>query len=127
VKQDYREAARWYRKAADLGDPIAQYNLGVMCRSGQGVPQNNSEAARWYQKAAEQGDPDAQKNLGDLYRRGEGVREDARTAVSSYQKAAKSIPVPNSTWGLPRQDSVADLWVGAHFGSLGEGERWLVS
>ena len=32
-----------------------------------------------------------------------------------------------SGMALPPQDSVADLWVGAHFGSLGEGERWLVS
>ena len=119
MKQDYREAARWYRKAADLGDPIAQYNLGVMYRSGQGVPQNSSEAARWYQKAAEQGDPDAQKNLGDLYRRGEGVREDTRKAFSWYQKAAiqehsraqlnLGIMYCNG-WGVDRDYHTAAVW-----------------
>lgn len=30
VPQDHAEAARWYRKAAEQGDPDAQFNLGVM-------------------------------------------------------------------------------------------------
>jgi len=31
VKQDYTEAARWYRKAAEQGYALAQFNLGNMC------------------------------------------------------------------------------------------------
>ncbi|WP_277600823.1 tetratricopeptide repeat protein [Eikenella corrodens] len=30
VRQDYAEAARWYRKAAEQGYAKAQYNLGSM-------------------------------------------------------------------------------------------------
>ena len=30
VRQDYAEAARWYRKAAEQGNAKAQYNLGSM-------------------------------------------------------------------------------------------------
>ena len=32
VRRDYREAAVWFRKAADQGHVLAQYNLGYMYR-----------------------------------------------------------------------------------------------
>ena len=54
-KCDYREAARWFRKAAEQGNVIAQFNLGELYFYGWGVDQNDTEAARWYRKAAEQG------------------------------------------------------------------------
>jgi TPR repeat protein len=38
--QDYAEAVKWYRKAAEQGDVKAQSNLGVMYASGQGVKQD---------------------------------------------------------------------------------------
>src|SRR5258708_34225129 len=64
VPQDYAEAVRWYRKAAEKGDAKAQYGLGFMYREGQGVPQDYAEAVRWYRKAADQGDAKAQRALG---------------------------------------------------------------
>ena len=39
---------------AEQGDAIAQYNLGVMYDTGQGVNGNNIEALKWYRLAAEQ-------------------------------------------------------------------------
>ena len=39
VKQNYKTALKWYRKAADQGNATAQYNLGVI-HKGQGVKQN---------------------------------------------------------------------------------------
>ena len=51
---------------------LAQSNIGVMHRDGQGVPQNFKEALRWYTKAAEQGNANAQFNLGVLYTNEEG-------------------------------------------------------
>ena len=38
VLQDYAEATRWYRLAADQGDNFAQWLLGIMYVSGWGVP-----------------------------------------------------------------------------------------
>jgi TPR repeat protein len=76
VPQDYAEAIRWYRKAADQGDIPAQDILGLMYSNGQGVPQDHAEAARWYRKAADQGDADAQFNLGLKYYKGQGVPQD---------------------------------------------------
>ena len=31
---------RWYERAADQGNELAQYNLGVMLMKGQGAPQD---------------------------------------------------------------------------------------
>ena len=40
VVQDYVEAVKWYRKAAEQGNAEAQYNLGVMYYKGKGIPQD---------------------------------------------------------------------------------------
>ena len=63
VPQDYQEAARWYRKAAEQGNANAQYNLGIMYYNGRGVPEDDSEAVRWFKKAAAQGYANAKKTL----------------------------------------------------------------
>ena len=55
VPQDYAEAVKWYRLAAEQGDADAQYNLGLMYDNGNGVPQDYKEAVKWYRLAAEQG------------------------------------------------------------------------
>ena len=58
-------------RLAEGGDTTAQWNLGVMYDTGEGVPQDDEEAVKWYTKAAEQGDVDAQWNLGVMYDTGE--------------------------------------------------------
>ena len=65
MTQDYAEAARWFRKAADQGLAEAQFNLGIMYDGGQGVAQDYAEAVRWFRKAADQSLAAAQFNLGD--------------------------------------------------------------
>jgi TPR repeat protein len=40
VSQDYKEAARWLRKAAEQGVVNAQYSLGGMYIYGEGVAQD---------------------------------------------------------------------------------------
>ena len=76
VPQDYKEAVKWYRLAAEQGYATAQYNLGVMYDEGYGVPQDDKEAVKWYRLAAEQENVDAQFNLGFMYLEGEGVPQD---------------------------------------------------
>ena len=39
VAQDYQEAVKWYRLAAEQGDEDAQNNLAVMYQNGTGVAQ----------------------------------------------------------------------------------------
>jgi uncharacterized protein len=55
VPQDYAEAAKWHRKAADQGNAHAQNHLGVMYVHGQGVPQNYVLAHMWANLATANG------------------------------------------------------------------------
>jgi TPR repeat protein len=66
IKQDYAEALRWYLRAAELGDPDAQFNVGLIYENGLGVPQDPAEAMKWFALSAEQGDLDAQDHLDRL-------------------------------------------------------------
>jgi TPR repeat protein len=75
VPQNYAEAVRWYRLAADQGDRWAQTNLGAMYDQGEGVTQNYVEAVRLYRLAADQGFSLAQSRLGLMYANGEGVSQ----------------------------------------------------
>src|SRR5215208_2204734 len=67
VKQDYGEAAKWYRQAAEQGNPAAQTAIGELYEAGRGVPRDNEEAAKWYRRAADQGYASAQYALAALY------------------------------------------------------------
>ena len=44
VAQDAAEAVRWFRLAAEQGDALAQFDLGVMYATGGGVPQDDAAA-----------------------------------------------------------------------------------
>ena len=57
VPQDYAEALKWYRLAAEQGNANAQDNLGVMYANGHGVPQDDAEAVKWYRLAADRATP----------------------------------------------------------------------
>lgn len=92
VPQNYKEAAKWYRLAAEQGDAKAQYDLGFMYHKGQGVPQNYKEAAKWFRLAAEQGDAQAQYGLGFMYGLGQGVPEDYLLAYALSNLAASQDP-----------------------------------
>jgi len=64
VIQDYKQAVKWYRKAAEQGDATAQYNLGVMYDNGRGVPKDYVMAHMYWNIAAVSGYKDAIKNRG---------------------------------------------------------------
>ena len=88
VKQDYQQAAYWYRKAADQGYADAQLNLGYLYEKGLGVDQSDQQAVYWYRKAADQGVVSAMFCLGRVYDIGKGIAQDYDQAVYWYRKAA---------------------------------------
>jgi uncharacterized protein len=87
-KAQYERAFRYLVPCAEGGDPIAQFNLGLMYDLGDGVPQDDAEAARWYRRAAEQGVVEAQNNVGHMYASGKGVLQDDVEALRWYRMAA---------------------------------------
>jgi len=64
VPQDYGEAVRWFRKAAERGLARGQYSLGICYRDGTGVEKDPEQAWRWFRKAGDQGDGEALYQLG---------------------------------------------------------------
>lgn len=74
---------------AEGGDAEAQYNLGILHDTGQGVSQDYAEAARWYRQASERHHPDALYNLGLLHFEGKGVAMDRKEALRLYRLAAR--------------------------------------
>jgi TPR repeat protein len=88
LAQDYTEAVKWYRLAANKGEAAAQASLGGMYQSGYGVQQDYREALRWYRLAVDQGDPNALASMGFLYEWGNGVLQDNVQAHMWYNLAA---------------------------------------
>ncbi|MBT5112385.1 MAG: sel1 repeat family protein, partial [Rhodospirillales bacterium] len=77
------------RKAAEQGDPKAQYMLGNLYATGQGsVLRDYAEAASWYRKSAEQGSPEAQTRLGLMYLKGLGFQQDKLEGEKWLRKAS---------------------------------------
>lgn len=55
AKQNYAEAVKWYRLAAEKGDAEAQLRLGECYRDGLGMAQDTEWAKIWFKSAAQQG------------------------------------------------------------------------
>ena len=55
VEQDYKKAVTWFKKASDKGFSMAQFNLSVAYRKGEGVKADIAEWQRLILLAEEQG------------------------------------------------------------------------
>jgi hypothetical protein len=89
VAKDDAIAVTWFRRAAEQGNPAAQYNLGVMYFYGRGVARDHGAALEWYLAAAGQGLANAQNNVGFIYVRGDGVPADNVRAHMWFHLAAE--------------------------------------
>ena len=87
-KGNYAEAVKFYKKAAQKGDPAGQVNLGYMYQNAFGIDKDYAEAAKWYGKAADQGYALGYSNLGVMYENGFGVTASNDEAFRLYKKAA---------------------------------------
>lgn len=89
VAKDIKNAAHWYRKAAEKGNTRAQFKIGLCCHHGHGVAQDFTEAALWYQMAADKSHPEALNNLGSLLHKGLGVPKDQAQGFRRFNQSAK--------------------------------------
>src|SRR3974390_871958 len=88
VPQNYEEATKWFRLAADQGLDRAQFELGTAYEDGRGVPQSYADAEKWFRLAAGQGLGLAQVALGSIYSSGRGVPQNYDEAAKWYRRAA---------------------------------------
>jgi len=73
VPQDRAQAAAWYRKAAELGDANAQFNLGLMYRYGPGYSPNLDRWVEAFGPAPGHASPTAQGSPAGKYNPGSGI------------------------------------------------------
>jgi len=73
---DFATALREWTPLAEQGNALAQFRLGWMYVTGQGVLQDDKTGVKWYTFAAEQGNADAQYSLGVMYVLGKGILQD---------------------------------------------------
>ena len=95
----FKTAVLLYKKAAEKGNAMAQYELGLCYEGGIGVKKDNNEAKKWLRRAAEQGHAEAQYNLGIFYvayglagamlNYGDKHDDDAVEAIKWFSKAAE--------------------------------------
>lgn len=89
---DDAAAVRFLLPLAESGDGRAQFALGYIYDTANGMPQDDATASKWYRKAADQGVAGAQYNLGAMYADGHGVPRDY---VEAYEWL--SVVVARST------------------------------
>ena len=85
----FEAAAKWYRAAADKGNPKAASALAGLYMNGL-IPGGFSEALKWYRLAAAKNDPSGQLGLGIMYGAGWGVPQSWAEALIWYKKAAQN-------------------------------------
>jgi uncharacterized protein len=91
TKQDFAEAEKWIRKAAEQDFAYAQTSLGHLYEAGVvGVlTKSNVDAAQWYSKAAALQDAEGLLSLGLLYQQGAGVAQDSAQATKLIMQSAE--------------------------------------
>jgi len=91
LSKDYVSAEKYFRKAAEQGDPEAQFCLGDMYNNGYGVTKDEQQAVTLFRKSAEQRFAPSQINLGIMYSQGRGVEQDFIEAFMWLTIAGRAV------------------------------------
>jgi TPR repeat protein len=98
------QAAKRYRKAAELGNASAQNSFGLFLEGGIVFRSNQSLAAHYFELSALQGDRNGANNLGFCFEHGRGVQQNIESAAKWYRFAADHLhpdgPQPGNLTGL---------------------------
>ena len=89
IKQNMREAVKWFSKAAEKDNIQAVLALGYAYSKGNGIAKDLSKAFEFFQKAAEQKNAEAQYELGICFSSGQGTAQDSTKAISYFALAAE--------------------------------------
>ncbi len=85
----FPQAAYWFSKSADQGNPDAEWRLAGAYQVGGGVTPDDRTSLYWFKKAAEDGQIDAEFVLAMNYRDGRNVERNPRKAFDWFMRAAR--------------------------------------
>jgi TPR repeat protein len=113
--QQWPEAMRAYRQAADKGSTTAMVELGVMFGTGTGVPKDEAQARQLFERAATAGNPRGVTNLAALTG---GTPNDPQSRAMFTRAAEGGSAEAQYQLGLmisdgvggPRDDAAARAW-----------------
>ena len=98
LKADPARAVEMFRTAGSyFADPEAQYHLGRLYRSGNGVQKDLIQAARWLRLSAKKGDRRAQALLGEMLFKGDGIPQQAGLGLC-WLIIARDSAGPDEGW-----------------------------
>lgn len=89
VTKDSVRSFEYYRRAAELGMPLAQANLAYMYLSGEGTTKDAAAAFEWAKQSAQMGDTLGLQLVGYMLGTGEGTVKDQTEAAYCYLLAAR--------------------------------------
>ena len=87
-REQRMEAARWYKRGAEQGDPASKVRLSLSLYKAQGEPRDRERAFQLMLDAAKSGDVVAQHDVGLMYQRGDGTARAVAKARQWLQRAA---------------------------------------
>jgi TPR repeat protein len=86
---DACKSVELHRKAAEVENADAMFELHVLGSTGQGMELDQERDLDWCVRAADLGQPRACYNLGTFYAKGRGVPQDWTAALRWYERAAE--------------------------------------
>ncbi|MGU3814514.1 tetratricopeptide repeat protein [Vibrio diabolicus] len=88
--QQYGEAFKYFKLAAENDENKSQFYLGLMYYRGDGTNKDLKKSAYWFLQSAEKGNKDAQFYIGQMYELGEGVLQNDKYSLHWFNLAAKN-------------------------------------
>lgn len=126
LQGDYVLAQKFWRKLAKLGDAAAQYNLGTLYATGNGVTVDEEKAHKWFLTAAKGGNSAAMFEVGKTFETGMGVAPSPQSGLIWITQSAENGYVPaqvdlglkylNGT-GVEKDVVAANFWLSRAAGS----------
>ena len=110
---DYDSAFEYYKKAAELGDIEAHYELGVIYGNGEGVEKDEEKAVYHWEKAAIGGDPYARYNLAVIEEKNGNIERSVKHLIIAanlgYDSSMKALWKHYSAGNITKEDLEATL------------------
>ena len=95
TEKDEKKAFHWFKKAAENGEPVAQYELSVFYSNGEVVERDEKKAMEWLQKSAENGNERAMYIYAQNLETGNNlVKKDEKAAMAYYEKLSSKGHTP---------------------------------